>query len=288
MSLSNRLALSRTELLAALNSSLAQESSCVNCQFRGPIFELKTPDGSGSNWSETITLCCSGRRVEGCVAAAARVAATVRAKYNLMGDDEKLRAQQVSLRSANDRVPFPVSRSVYLGFMIDANRINARQSDPHMNRLERWRANEVIELIMSESSHKEARAGGNTRRTRKASMHIFSMTMANTAHEREELLTIEKILFPRAVLTENERNDVDIVFNAAKYRRILITADGGSKRQPGGILGNRAALASLGVRVMTAGEAVALVLQKIEERDEMARSSAEMECLPLPDWVGRD
>jgi hypothetical protein len=172
--------------------------------------------------------------------------------------------------------------------MIDANRINARQADPYMNQLEKWRDSEVIELIMSESSHQEARAGGDLRRARKASTQIYSMTMASTAGEQEELLTIEKILFPGGALTESQRNDVDIVFNSVKYRRILITADGGSRRQPGGILGNRAALASLGARILTAEEAVALVEQKIEERDEMARFSADTERLLLPDWVGRD
>jgi hypothetical protein len=287
VSLSNHVPLSRSELLAALNSALAQESSCIDCQFDGPIFELRTPDESGSNWSDSLTLRCSGRDVTACVAAARRVAATVRANYNLRHDDDKPQEQHVS-RSNNEKTSLTVDRSVYLGFIIDANRINARQADPHMNRLETWRDNEVIELIMSESSHQEARAGGDARRAQKASMHIFSMTMASTASEEQELRSIEKILFPGGAVTLNQRNDVDIVFNAAKYRRILITADGGSKRQPGGMLGNRAALAPLGVRILTAQEAVALVQQKIKERDEMARVSAKMEHRPLPEWVGKD
>lgn len=287
MSPSNRVSLSRSELLAALNSALAQEPSCIDCQFAGPIFQLRTPDEFGSNWSDSLTLRCRGRDAAACISAATRVAATVRANYNLRRDDDKPHEQHAS-PSPNENNSFPVNRFVYLSFMIDANRINARQADPHMNRIETLRENEVIELMMSESSHQEARAGGDPRRVHKASMHIFSMTMANTANEQEELLTIEKVLFPGGAVTANQRNDVDLVFNAAKYRRILITADGGSKRQPGGILGNRAALASLGVRIMTAEEAVALVQQKIEERDEMARLSAQMERLPLPDWVGRD
>jgi hypothetical protein len=259
----------------------------MDCQFDGPIFELRTPDESGSNWSDSLTLRCSRRDVAGCVAAAARVAATVRAKYNLKRDDDKPQEQHVS-PSKHQKTSLTVDRSVYLGFIIDANRINARQADPHMNRLEVWRDNEVIELMMSESSHQEARAGGDPRRARKASMHIFSMTMASTAIEQEELRGIEKILFPGGAVRPNQRNDVDIVFNAAKYRRILITGDGGSKSQPGGMLGNRAALSSLGVRIMTAEEAVALVQQKIKGRDEMARLSAQMERRPLPEWVGKD
>ena len=287
MSLTNHLPLSRSELLAALNSALAQESSCIDCQFDGPIFGLRTPDESGSNWSDSLTLRCSGRDVAGCVAAASRVAARVRANYNLRHDGDKPQEQHVS-PSENQKTSLTIDRSVYLGFIIDANRINARQADPHMNRLETWRDNEVIELMMSESSHQEASAGGDPQRARKASMHIFSMTMASTAGEQEELRSIEKILFPGGAATPNQRNDVDIVFNAAKYRRILITADGGSKRQPGGMLGNRVALAPLGVRIMTAEEAVALVQQKITDRDEMARLGAQMERRPLPEWVGKD
>jgi hypothetical protein len=286
MSLSNHVPLSRSELLAALNSALAQETTCIDCHFDGPIFELRTPDESGSNWSDSLKLRCSGRDVAGCVAAAGRVAAMVRAQYNLRHDD-KPQEQHLS-PSKHQQGSLTVDRSVYLGFIIDANRINARQADPHMNRLEVWRDNEVIELMMSESSHQEARAGGDPRRARKASIHIFSMTMASTAIEQEELRAIEKILFPGGAVTPNQRNDVDIVFNAAKYRRILITADGGSKRQPGGMLGNRAALAPLGVRIMTAEEAVEIVQQKIKDRDETARLSAKMERRPLPEWVGKD
>jgi hypothetical protein len=287
MSSTNYVLLSRSDLLAALNSALAQESSCIDCQFAAPIFQLRTPDESGSNWSDSLTLRCSGRDVAGCVAAARRVAATVRAKYNLRNDDDKLQEQHLA-PSEYLKTEFTVDRSVYVGFIIDANRINARQADPHMNRLERWRDNEVIELMMSESSHQEASAGGDPRRARKVSTHIFSITMASTAGEQEELRSIEKILFPGGAVTPNQRNDIDIVFNAAKYRRILITADGGSKRQPGGMLGNRLALAQLGVRIMTAEEAAAFVQQKIKDRDEMARLSALRERRPLPEWVGKD
>jgi hypothetical protein len=114
-------------------------------------------------------------------------------------------------------------------------------------------------------------------------MHIFSMTMASTLGEQAELQAIERALFPAGAATQNQRNDVDVVFNAAKYKRILVTADGASRRQPGGILGNRAALSLMGVRVMTASEAVALVREKIRDRDEMARLTSQMEQRTLPD-----
>ncbi|HYN81819.1 MAG TPA: hypothetical protein VES88_09990 [Gemmatimonadaceae bacterium] len=172
--------------------------------------------------------------------------------------------------------------------MIDANRVNARQADPHMNRLEKWREDEVIELMMAESAYNEARSGGDPRRARKVGFQIFSMTLATTDAEQEELRQIERILFRKGATTQNQRNDVDIVFNAKKYMRILVTADGGSNRQPGGILGNRATLAAIGVRVMTAAEAVALVEQKITERDDFARRLAAEVGVSLPQWVGQD
>jgi hypothetical protein len=54
------------------------------------------------------------------------------------------------------------------------------------------------------------------------------------------------------------------------------------------MLGNRAGLATLGVRIMTAAEAVTLVREKIASRDNRARRTAREEGRPLPDWVGRD
>lgn len=180
------------------------------------------------------------------------------------------------------------SRSVYLGFMIDANRINSRQIDADMNRMEQWRENEVIEMLMSEPAYEEARAGGDSRRARKTLQHIYSMTMATGSREQAELQEIEDILFPLGARTTNQKNDVEIVFNAKKYMRILVTADGASNRQPGGILGNRERLSAIGIRVMTAADAVALVKERISERDVRARYRAEQTGTEIPHWAGQD
>lgn len=179
-------------------------------------------------------------------------------------------------------------RSVFLSFAIDTNRINARQADPNMNQFEKWREDGVIDVIMAESAYEEAQAGGNVLRARKVGRQIFSMTLANTEGEQDSLKQIESILFPSGAGSQNSKNDIDIVFNAKKYHRILITSDGGSRRQPGGILGNRMALEGIGVRVMTAGEAVALVRDKIQERDERARRLALEDGTPLATWLGKD
>jgi hypothetical protein len=81
---------------------------------------------------------------------------------------------------------------------------------------------------------------------------------------------------------------VEIVFNARKYGCILVTNDGGSRSQPGGILGNRERLRSLGVQVLTDEEAVAFVRQLIQERDDRERERARFTGEPAPEWVGRD
>lgn len=179
-------------------------------------------------------------------------------------------------------------RFVYLSFHLDANRINSRGGLSNVSRLERWHEDGVIMLEMSEVAQQEARTGGNVQRTRKALGYIFSMTLAHTAAEQQRIRQIEAILFPNGAATQNERNDVEIAFNAAKYGRILVTADGDSQSQPGGILGNRTELQRLGVRVMRDSEAVELVRERIEVRDRNARRVAEQTGQTLPDWVDAD
>jgi len=140
---------------------------------------------------------------------------------------------------------FDQDRFVYVAFQIDANRINAKNSLGNMNRLETWHRNGVILIHMSQVAQDEARAGRNADRSRKAISYIFTITQGNTADEQARLRAIEGILFPQGAANQNERNDIEVVFNAQKYGTILVTADGGSKRQPGGILGNKDNLARL-------------------------------------------
>ncbi|HXK39743.1 MAG TPA: hypothetical protein VJ837_02845, partial [Candidatus Paceibacterota bacterium] len=144
-----------------------------------------------------------------------------------------------------------------------------------MNQIEKWQRDEVIELLTSETAYQEILAGGDLLRARKVASMIYSMTMNTTPDEGEEMLEIESILFPQGASRQSEKNDVDIVFNAAKYMAILVTNDGGSKRQPGGILGNAPLLFQrFRVRVMTDEQAVAHVREKIVDRDSQARAIA--------------
>jgi len=172
-------------------------------------------------------------------------------------------------------------------FFIDANRINARGQLTHMNQLEAWRNKGLIQIEMPEPAQQEA-ARGSAHRANKTFSYVYAMAMAGTAQEQELIGKIEQILFPSGALAENEKNDVDIVFIAHKYDCILVTADGGSRTQPGGILGHRAELGQLGAQILTDQEAVELVRKRIAQRDERVRLECRLSGLPLPSWVGND
>jgi hypothetical protein len=157
-----------------------------------------------------------------------------------------------------------------------------------MNQLEQWHRDGVIQLEMSEVAQKESRVGQDHKRVEKTYGYVYSETMASTREEQELLHKIETILFPKGVKNLNQRNDVEIVFNAEKYRAILVTADGASKSQPGGILGHKAELKELGIIVMSDEEAVGYIRDLIQTRDQQAIKDHERSGVPLPDWVGKD
>ena len=141
---------------------------------------------------------------------------------------------------------------------------------------------------MPEVAQREALQGASVNRLDKARSYV-SLIAGLSDTPFADRNTIERILFPSGIQDNSQQNDVEIVFTAGKWVGwILVTNDGGSKSQPGGILGNKDALAAIRIRVMRDDEAVELVKQKIKERDERARKIAEKEGKPLPEWVGKD
>jgi hypothetical protein len=157
-----------------------------------------------------------------------------------------------------------------------------------MNQLERWRADDVIILDMSVEAYDEARFGNNAARTSKADESIYRRAHDVVGGERDFRDQMGKLLFGEKCLDKGEENDVRILFCARQAGAILITDDGGSKRQPGGMLGHARELASLGIEVMTDEVAVQKVRGKIAFRDKLARGIARDTGLPLPEWVGQD
>jgi hypothetical protein len=171
---------------------------------------------------------------------------------------------------------------------IDTNLINARQKLDTVNQLEKWFADVVILINMSGTAHSEAQAGGNPQRSRKANQQIFTVTPPVHPDEAR-FKAIEGVLFPDGAKDENQRNDVRIVADAIHYVAILVTQDGGSKSQPGGLLGNRDTLSKrFSIQILTADEAVIFVREKIQERDDFNRRIVREFGGELPDWTGKD
>lgn len=182
-----------------------------------------------------------------------------------------------------------MERYVYLVFQIDTNRINSKQGLESMNQLEKWYRDGVISIEMSEPSLGEILAEGNQGRTKKAAEYTYSLTERTTTDEARQYDKIAQMLFPNGIRDKNQQNDVEIVFNALKYRRILVTNDGASRSQPGGILGNAERLQQeLGVRVVTDTQAVEMVRSAITKRDERVRFISERRREPAPRWFGED
>jgi hypothetical protein len=176
----------------------------------------------------------------------------------------------------------------HVSFTVDTNCVNAKQKLPEMNQLEQWAENELILLQTTEIAQTEMLAGNNAKRIEKAYTYIFSLSEITTDHDRELLAKIEAVIFPSGARNKNQKNDVEIVFNSIKYGAPLVTNDGGSKTQPGGILGNKSELRVLGVEVFSPQEAVGKVESEIRKRDQRAKQWAEISGNPLSAWVGKD
>jgi hypothetical protein len=168
--------------------------------------------------------------------------------------------------------------------------INARGRLPFMNLIEKWHENDVIILRLPEDAQDEAEAGFSRNRILKARSYIVPLPLDRNAEERARLKLIQRVLCGSRPMSKSDERDARIVFTAAKYYGILITADGASNSQPRGILGAASELRdAVGVQIMSAASAVKLIRRKISERDNLARCLLDRgQLCCLPDWVGRD
>lgn len=172
-------------------------------------------------------------------------------------------------------------------FHIDTNMINAYGKLPAMSQLEKWAENEIILINMSNVSFSEAQQGNNAKRTKKALAQIFTLVDESINEANPTYQMVANALFPDGVKDANQKNDVKIVCEAIKWNAILITNDGGSKKQPGGILGNAHKLKDY-VQIMRDQEAVEFINNKITERDNRNQKIAELTGKELPEWTGQD
>ncbi len=172
-------------------------------------------------------------------------------------------------------------------FHIDTNMINAREKLPAMSQLEKWADDEVILINMSNVSFSEAQQGKNAKRIKKALSQIFTLVDESINESDRMFQMVANAIFPNGIKDDNHRNDVKIVCDAIKWNAILITNDGGSKKQPGGILGNAHKLKDY-VQVMRDYAAVSFINEKIEERDIRSKKISKITGEKLPEWTGLD
>ncbi len=156
-----------------------------------------------------------------------------------------------------------------------------------MNQIEKWADNDVVLVNMSYVSLKEAQNGNNTARTLKALSHIFNFIDDPIDTNSSSYDLVSKALFDGNPKDQNQINDIKIVCDAIKWQAILITKDGGSKKQPGGILGNAHKLKGY-VKILNDQEAIDFIRKKINERDLINEQISQLTSLPLPSWHGTD
>lgn len=128
-----------------------------------------------------------------------------------------------------------------------------------MNELERWRDRGCITLVYSDVAHVEASFGCNVRAAKAAEFSWVSINPEYGGNE-EVRLAISEILFPEGPKNQNQLNDVLVVYHAERLGWPLVTTDGNSKTQPGGILGHAAQLLEIGIEVLSPDDALSKVL----------------------------
>lgn len=183
-----------------------------------------------------------------------------------------------------------------IAFYLDTNMINARGKLEYMNKLEKWRDMEIILMDMPKTAFLEAQQGTNNveERRKKVFNYLWGKTDIISEQQFKVLQSIQEILFPDGILEtdpykNNKWNDVDIVFTAKEVGAILISNDGNSRRQAGGILGNKDRLKTeLNIRVMTDKEAYYYVLDQLHIRNKHIEEYCRRTGERLPEWLYSD
>jgi hypothetical protein len=141
-----------------------------------------------------------------------------------------------------------------LEYLLDTNCINARQKNPALNELEALHKKGKVSLIMPRPAYDEAGFGSEARQEKTEGYFFVGIESKERFKVRH---TIEHILFPNGAKTVNQKNDIDILEVARHTQLTLITMDGASKSQPGGMLGHRDELAKFGIKILRPEEALA-------------------------------
>ena len=177
------------------------------------------------------------------------------------------------------------SRNLGLIYQLDANRINAEQLDSSVNQLEEWHKREVIFLEMSRTAYDEAGSGkgplSESRREKADDYTFVSATGSLGADDWRKL--IEQIVFPGGAKQQDEGNDVSILLDAKMAGPTLVTSDRTHIIKKADTL-----LSVVGIRALTAKQAVNEVKKCLRRRDAIANKVARATGCEPPEWVGKD
>jgi hypothetical protein len=277
---------SPSQLNAWLTAQIQKVDGCKNCELTWK-YRLREPEKHGGcNWSELNLRYGEGTDHDTAVKAALTIEREAFEQFNL--EEEPPPPPHAALEFKANMLPRLLRSPI---FHLDANLINARQKLDAVNRMEHWRDEGVILLVMAGVAHEEAQAGagGNVEaRKRKAADHIYTINDVGDAKADDTYARVEAILWGQAA-DDNQANDVEVVCEAIKWHAILVTMDGGSKEQPAGILGNRDRLREqFDIRILRPEEAVEFIRGKIAERDEFNAQVAALTDTALPEWAGGD
>ncbi len=281
-----RKVVSGSQLNAWLTARIQSFAGFKGCELTWN-YRLREPEEyGGCNWSGLTLRHGDGVDRDTAVKAARTIGREAFERFNL--EEELPQRQLDAIEPKATMLPRLLVGPI---FHLDANLINARQDLDAVNRLERWRDEGVILLAMAGVAHQEAQSGsgGNVEaRKRKAASHIYTINDDGDAHADDTHLRVEAILWGRAA-NGNQANDVEIIREAVLYQAILVTKDGGSKRQARGILGNRdKLLEQFNIQILQPEEAVEFIRARIAERDSFNAQVAALTGAALPKWFRRD
>jgi hypothetical protein len=180
-------------------------------------------------------------------------------------------------------------RYVYLMFHADSNCINGRRVPENVDRLDKWGSDGVILLEKSRLAAGEGLAGPRKAHRLHAADYLFSASYTDTPDDARLVERIGNLLYPEGTDGADQDADVESVFRAAKYQRILITSGAGPRSLRCRILDHSKRLErELGVTVITDARAVEMVTMAVRRRDDEARRVSSEFGIKLPAWVGRD
>lgn len=163
------------------------------------------------------------------------------------------------MRSSNDP----------LLFLLDANACNALQRIGELNELEHLAHARKIDLMYTETTWDEAQFGSLIRRDKVRQFFFVGLSKdeENNLLQQPWRDEIGRLVFPHGIKSDSQRRDIEALLTVKMSCGYFVSSDGGSKRQPGGILGHKSQLAVLGVEVLNFTEALKYALQAVSNID---------------------